>query len=512
MSAFDGSPEEWGRKHGLVEIDVEAPAPPKRRSGKPSAAASAEESRPKQADILIDLARAAQLFHTEDDTGYADINVNGHRETWPIRSSGFKQWLRHGFFELTGHAPNSDAMQAALGVIEAKAHFDAGLQAVHVRIGERPGRIYLDLCDDDWRVVEIDAQGWRITQEPPPIRFRRAAGMRALPEPESSDRSLPLQALLNIKSEDDFVLAVAWLLACFRERGPYPLLVFMGEQGSGKSSAAAMLRALVDPCCAPLRSMPRTDYELLIAANNSWLVVLDNVSGLPVWLSDALCRLSTGGGLMVRKLYTDQEEVLLEATRPVVITGITDIISRPDLASRTVFLRLKPVPEKGCLSERELWGKFEAERPYILGALLDAVSHGLAMLPQIKLDKLPRMADFALWATACEEALWPAGTFERAYSNNRAEAVESVLDADPVAVALRSEMTGRTWSGTASELLSVLTSAVDERVAKSKAWPTTARVLSSQLQRLAPYLRKSGLQIEFQREGGTGRRIIQIGI
>jgi hypothetical protein len=69
---------------------------------------------PTQADILIDLAQTAELFHVPDDTGFADLNINGHRETWPIRTKGFRRWLARPFFEATGGAPSSEALQSAL--------------------------------------------------------------------------------------------------------------------------------------------------------------------------------------------------------------------------------------------------------------------------------------------------------------------------------------------------------------------------------------------------------------
>jgi hypothetical protein len=137
---------------------------------------------PTQADLLIDLAGEAELFHAPDGAGFADLGIKGHRETWPIRSKGFRRWLARGFFETTGGAPSSEALQSALNVIEAKAHFDAPQREVHVRVGGLNGRLYLDLADDTWRAVEIDSAGWRII-EGPPVRFRRPAGMQPLPVP-----------------------------------------------------------------------------------------------------------------------------------------------------------------------------------------------------------------------------------------------------------------------------------------------------------------------------------------
>jgi hypothetical protein len=297
-----------------------------------------------QADILIDLAQTAELFHAPDGTGFADLDINGHRETWPIRSKGFRRWLARGFFEATDGAPSSEALQSALNVIEAEAHFDAPERVVHVRVAGLDGRFYLDLADQAWRAVEIDAAGWRVIDNPP-VRFRRAAGMQPLPIPAPGGSVAALRSFLNVSSDGDFVLVVAWALAVLRDRGPYPVLALSGEQGSAKSTFSAMVRALLDPNTAPLRALPREDRDLFIAASNGHVLTFDNVSSLPAWISDTLCRLATGGGFAVRQLYTDQDEVLFDATRPVILNGIEDIVTRPDLADRALFLTLEPIPE-----------------------------------------------------------------------------------------------------------------------------------------------------------------------
>src|SRR4030081_92820 len=308
--------------------------------------------------------------------------------------------------------------------------------------------------------------------------------MKPIPIPVKGGSVETLRSFLNVQSDADFVLVVAWALACLRNRGPSPVIVLSGEQGSAKSTFSAILRALLDPNTAPLRALPREDRDLFIAASNGHVLAFDNVSGLPAWISDTLCRLATGGGFAVRQLYTDQDEVLFDAARPVILNGIEDIVTRPDLADRAVFLTLEPIPEERRRPEAELWAAFEAERPLILGVLLDAVVQGVRRLPETRLDKLPRMADFALWATACETALWPAGTFWSAYCGNRDEAVGGVIDADPIAAPLRAVMATRMeWTGTASDLLGALAEAAGERVAKSKTWPDGPRALRGRLRR-----------------------------
>ncbi|MBL8666333.1 MAG: hypothetical protein JNM48_02590 [Rhodospirillales bacterium] len=465
---------------------------------------------PTQADILVELASDADLFHAPDGTAFADVDINGHRETWPVRAKGFRRWLARCFFEKIQGAPSSEALQSALNVIEAKAHFDSPERIVHVRVGGLDGRLYLDLGDEPWRAVEIDANGWRVIDNPP-VRFRRAAGMLPLPIPTSGGSIESLRSFLNVQSDADFVLVVAWTLAVLRNRGPYPVIVLSGEQGSAKSTFSAILRALLDPNTAPLRALPREDHHLFIAASNGHVLAFDNVSGLPAWISDTLCRLATGGGFAVRQLYTDMDEVLFDAARPVILNGIEDTVTRPDLADRAVFLTLAPIPEERRRLETELWAAFEVERPRILGVLLDAVVQGLRRLPETRLPKLPRMADFALWAAACETALWPAGTFWSAYCDNREEVVEGVIDADPVAAAVRAMMAERTeWTGTAADLLGALGTVVGERIAKSKSWPDSPRALSGRLRRAATFLRKVGIEIEFSKEGRARTRIIRI--
>lgn len=463
-----------------------------------------------QAELLIELAGSADLFHTSDGIAYADILVAGHRETWPVRSKGFRRWLAQRFYEQFGSAAGSEAYQSALGVLEARAQFEGPTRPVFVRVGGLDGRLYLDLADAEWRAVEIDSRGWRIVYEPP-IRFRRTASLKPLPQPERGGTTEALRSFLNVGSESEFVLVVAWMLAVLRDRGPYPILVVTGEQGSAKSSFCATIKDLLDPAKAPLRALPREDRDVFVAAGNGHVLAYDNVSGMPAWLSDTLCRLSTGAGFAVRQLYTDQDEALFEAARPVVLNGIEDIVTRPDLADRAIFLVLEPIPEDRRRPEAELRAAFDRERPRLLGVLLDAVVEGLARLPKTSLPRLPRMADFALWSTACETRLWPPGTFWAAYSGNREEAIDDIIDADPIASTVRSLITTQaSWSGTATTLLDVLASLAGPRATSAKTWPQTGRALGGHLRRAATFLRKIGIDVTFHREGHSRNRIICI--
>src|SRR6266446_5159166 len=460
--------------------------------------------------MLNDIMRCDNLFHTAAGTAFADIMVDGHRETSPIRSKRFRGWLRRRYYQATGGAACAAEIRSALDLLEARAQFDGPQRAVHVRIAEHAGHIYLDLADEHWRAVDIGPDGWRVIGCPP-VRFRRPAGMLPLPVPQQGGSIETLNSFLNLANRDDFVLIVAWLLAALRANGPYPLLAISGEQGSAKTVLSKLLKALIDPNAAPVRSLSREERELMIAANNGYLLAFDNLSGLPVWLSDALCRLASGGGFAVRQLYTDDEEVLFEAARPLLLNGIEEVISRPDLGDRAIFLTLPPIGEAQRRLESELWREFEIARPRILGALLDAAAHGLRTMGRVQLDQLPRMADFALWATACETALWPAGTFARAYAENRRAAIESIIEADPVANCVRAIMVDRTiWTGSASDLLRLCAEGTRDDISRGTAWAKNPRALAGRLRRAQTFLRTLGIEITFSREGRTGTRMIRV--
>ena len=239
-----------------------------------------------------------------------------------------------------------------LDLFEARAQFDGPQRQVHIRTAEHAGHLYVDLADAHWRAVEIKPEGWRVI-DCPPVRFRRPAGILPLPGPERGGSMEELNSFLNVENRNDFILTVSWLLAALRAGGPYPLLAISGEQGSAKTVLSKLLKALIDPNAAPVRSLSREERELMIAANNGYLLAFDNLSGLPDWLSDALCRLATGGSFAVRQLYTDDEEMLFEAARPILLNGIEEVVSRPDLGDRAIFLTLAPIGEESITSARK---------------------------------------------------------------------------------------------------------------------------------------------------------------
>jgi len=465
-----------------------------------------------QAQKLIDavLDEGVKLYHAPDGIGFADISVSNRTETWAIRSSNFKLWVRQVYYRATDGAPSGEAMETALGVLEAKALFDGEEMPVYLRCAEHDGNIYIDLGDRDWRMVEVSSGGWRIiTAAESPCRFRRSNGALPLPIPVRGGSIKELAKHLNTTTAADFVLAVSWVLAALRGRGPYPVGAFAGEQGTGKSTACRILRGLVDPFKAPVRSMPKDKRDLAVAAHNAHVVGVDNLSGITGEMSDALCSLSTGGGFSTRGLYSNDEEQIFEATRPILLNGIDDVATRGDLADRTILISLKPISDTKRRTEASLWRAFNAAAPGIFGTILDALAHGLKHLPTTKLDHLPRMADYAIWIAACEGRLWQRDTHMRVYAENRKEANKIVLESDPVAVALRKHLEGREeLTIDLTDLLAALGRIAGDTVMRSPAWPQMPRGLTAKLKRLAGALRSVGITITPAGNDATSRRAL----
>jgi hypothetical protein len=465
-----------------------------------------------QAEELVTFADLAEVFRGPDgQTAFASVDTNGHQETWPVKSAGFKRWLRGQFYLSKQKPPGGQAFADALEVIDARALYSSTVLPVHTRVATEGAAIYLDLANTQWQAIQITADGWQVVDRAP-VKFRRSRGMLPLPVPTAGGSVEDLRAFVNVKDEAQWRLLIGWLLATLRGVGPFPVLALGGEQGSAKSTTAKALRSMVDPNQAPLRAEPRDVQDIMISARHGWIVALDNLSSIEDWLSDCLCRLATGGGFSTRKLYSDDDEIIFDAKRPVTINGIEEVIERGDLLDRAILLDLPVIDETRRLSEREFWAAFDLARPRLLGALLTAVSAGLARETTVKLGRLPRMADFCIQVTAAAAALgWADDDFITAYAANRAGAHESVLDASPVAGAIRALVASGPWSGTASELLPVLTAHVTEVARKERWWPKTAKGLAGALRRLAPNLRAVGVEIQFEREaGGVRRRLITI--
>lgn len=448
-----------------------------------------------QVTLLTEIALTQELFHNKSGDGHAILTINGHREVWALSSKVYKDWLLEQFFNLTDKGANRNSVRDALGTIECIAKFKRECKEVHLRTAKLNEKIYIDLCDSNWRVVEIDKHGWTILPKSP-VLFIRKKSMAPFPGPKTGGNINSLWGFLNVEVKD-IPLVLGFLLASLRPNGPYPVLVLVGEQGTAKSTAARVLRLLIDPSLSPLRSPPKDEKDFLVGCINNWCVVVDNLSGLQSWFSDALCRISTGGSFSARALYTDTEEVLIDLQRPIILNGIDDIATRPDLAERSILLNLQPIQDEKRIAENEFYENFLKVQPEILGTLFDAISGGLRDIQNVKLSQLPRMADAALWVTAAEKSLGlEQGAFIKAYQKNLRNGVVTGIESSPVGRTVIKLMENHIeWHGTATELLEELSRLIDDQTRNSRAWPKSPNWLSNSLRRLGNSLRKIGYEL-----------------
>ena len=485
-----------------------------------------------QRDEILQLGLAGEIWHDPDLEAYATIERAGGYQTLKVRSRDYRLYLNSEYHKRHGRVPTATALSEGIEAIEAEAR-NGNEHEAFVRVAGAGGKVYLDLANEAWTVVEIDAAGWRVIDRPP-VRFIRPRGLRALPDPQPGnglDGSAKLQVLVNLHG-DDFRLYVSWIVACLMPAGPYPILVLSGEHGAAKSSTVKIGRDLIDPGKVKLSGPPHSEPDLAIAASKRHVLAYDNLSAIPEWLADALCRLATGGGLQKRMLFTDDEQNLLAVCCPIALAGIPDLTSRADLADRAIVAVLRSIPEDARLTEEELSALFEQSAPEILGAVLNGAA--LALRDRARQAKAmtqkPRMADFAVWAAAAAPAFgWTADEFLQAYARNRQEAVARVLEADPVAEAViefaeqayswgpfkfrdgTEDRSVRVWKDTATALLGELGTLAPEEIRRERSWPKDATRLAGCLRRAAPALRTQGIEVErFRERSGEMRRVVRI--
>ena len=186
-----------------------------------------------QAQQLLNLADNVTLFLTPSGEAFGTVAQADHSENWPLESFEFTQRLHLMFYRETGDIAKTSAVREVIRTLQGKARLEGATIPVFVRVGEQDGKIYLDLGDDAWRVVEIGTEGWRIISGSV-VKFRRCPGMNSLPVPERGGSVDELRSFINIVAESDWRLLVGWLLAALRPQGPFPIALLHGEHGTAE--------------------------------------------------------------------------------------------------------------------------------------------------------------------------------------------------------------------------------------------------------------------------------------
>lgn len=486
-----------GAGHGVDElqpVDLE-----QQSHSEEDPSAGQDPPRKSQATRLVELALDHFRLLLGGDGRLYGVLANGPNVALPLRGrGGLRERLAKLYADRTGGTvPSASALADALAVLEGHCR-TADPEEVVLRLARHGDAIVLDLGTADGRCILIDAAGWR-SEARSPVLFRRTTLTSPIPDPRPDGSLDRLRELLNV-DDDGWHLLVGWAVAALIPELPHPILALLGEQGTAKSTTARVLVELIDPSPAPLRSCPRDIRQWAVTAAASWTVALDNVSTVPPWLSDTLCKAVTGDGIVDRALYTDDDVSVLSFRRVIAMTSIDAGALAGDLAERLLPVELARIPPGARRTDAQIAAEFTEARPALLGALLDLLSAVLEALPSVRLRELPRMADFGRVLAAIDQVLgWDSLT---AYGQSTQDIAEVVVESDPFAVAVRT-LAGGGWSGTATELLDRIT---PER--PTRGWPRTARAVAGALRRLVPALRSTGVDVGFERTGNSRTRTI----
>lgn len=454
-------------------------------------------------DVIEEMKRlhTTQLFPGINGELCISLIEDGKTKTMSLKSENWRSWLIR-FLRRIGVPASASMREEITEALTALAH-EVDKEKVYVRVARTSTSVQVDLNDSSFNAVHISDLGgeFRIEQ-PRDVYLLRTNKQQPLPLPVRCDRRnfvKKFKRLIPSLESGHWLLVLAFILKCLdRDRGAFAILVIGGPQGAGKTVLSFRIKALVDPSEPPFLSPPKNVDDIIVAARNSYLLAYENMSGINSEMADIFCRLSTGGGISKRKLYTDHEEAFYKLHSPIIINGIDEPSNRPDFVDRCVMLELKPIADGERIAETELNKDFEESLPELLGGLYGILAECLHILPNIQINNLPRMTDYARMGIAAEKVLkLRPGLFLREYGKNRDEQTNNTFWNDDLCNAIYSffrskHCTGSRIEGTAQELMRRFLSG-----SRFVSAPRTIKGFSGWLKRIAPLLKSRGIEVEW---------------
>lgn len=447
--------------------------------------------KPNQATLLVDLALSHyKLGISPDGRPFAYRETEPHN-VFDLKGDklGLRQQLAADYFDKHNSAASQNSLATAMSTLEGMARREPPTP-LNLRVAGDDKAIHIDMADEHNRVIEICGGTWRIIDSSP-HKFRRTEVTAPLAEPVRGGDLGKLWRFQNIAKEDRPLMVAILVDALVQPTTPKPVTGLQAEHGCAKTSCARTMMSLVDPSTTgEPDGPPRNEDQWILIANASWVVALDNLSRVVEWLSDAICRASTGAGDKKRKLYTDDSLTVHHFKRSVILTGIDMGGLRGDLTDRMVPIELMRITRR--LDERTLKAEWERHRADIFGGLLDLAAQVHAKLPELHVESLPRMADFGR-VLACVDKI--AGTDGVArYMERTQRAMADSATSDPfIEQLLEMRYDSGPYGDTAAD---IMTAAKLRRGTVPRNWPDNARNATARLRRNAPSLRSMGWTVE----------------
>lgn len=463
------------------------------------------------AEVILALIkdRGCEFFHNEFDEAHVRI------PKYPImkvRDRKFELYIAKALYDETNKLSNKDALKQVIDLCEAKAWFSGEEIKLFNRCTEKDNVIYYDLADKEHNCVKISSDG--VTIEPNrKIMFVNRKNQKAQVKPDLNYEDISvLDKHYRFQSEEDRSLHIVTLITSFIPDISHPIIVFYGEKGSSKTTTMRKDRGIIDPANSEIMVLPKADKDLALTLSNNYLSCFDNLENISAEKSNMLCMACTGGGFTSRTLYTNDDETIHKFKVPIILNGINVVATKADLLDRCILIELERIPSDERREDSDIYSQFENDKPKILGAIFNILVQAKQIYPDVRLNRLGRLADFTRWGYAVAEACGIGGeNFLSAYLNNQARANQEALDSNPVANAVILFMNQTdSFQGKISELLMELNAvAIQNGIdVKSPLWANEANVLSRRLNELKSNLNKEG--IEFQVKHKTQGKIITI--
>ena len=500
--------------------------------------------------VLIKLALAnSTLFKDEFNSPHALVKIKDYYDVLSLEGTKFKRYLSKLYYDSEDGGNNkknkiagTEVLNSVVHHLQADAEFSGKTIPLHLRTAwansDTKDAIYYDMSDEKRRCIKVTKDGWKIVDNQIEVLFKRYNHLTPQVEPTISPQLVDddtdgidskmfevFTNLFNVKNKDDkdntLLLLKCYIISLFIPDIPKPVLVLHGEQGGAKSTFQELIKMLVDPSTTQTFTFPRDSNEFIQQLSHNYIVYYDNVSVIPDWVSDFLCRAVTGSSFSKRALWTNDEDFYYNFKRNLGINGIDLAATKADLLDRSILMETDRIDKADRIKLQKIWDKFNKIKPQVLGYIFDILAKVLQYKEQHGEIDFPgglnRMADWEEYAEIISRCMGNTeGEFQRVYADNIGIQVDEAIASSPLSMAVIELMTGKTttWTGTPTELFETLNEIAETTLkintSKIKVWPKSTSYLSRRLNSIRTNLREKGIDIKIGDKGSQDKRLVTI--